>query len=637
MAARTTKGCWTCRIRKKKCDEVQPCCGPCAFRQIICYGFAEKPWFMHREEDQRTEIEKIQRAVNESLRARRAFRVAKKQGRVVQQRPIVPAIERQHGAETDASQSLRNQPMMMTNPSISPQSQGSIPILFPLPDPWPSTIKSPQQWKFGDEALKNDSTITENTLKMDSGPSSTHESPQNGISYPFSFHPGAPPAENANDLEMIMNYLDNIFPLQYYFYQPSAAERGRGWLLSMLLRSKPLYYTALAFSAVQKINAARNDDATESRYLEELDYQHSLAMAGLAHQLEELPVLQGQEHLKLGLEILACTIQLQSIEIFRGKKWWKGWKGDWEVHTNAAGALLSVIGNNLDQSASSSDSTTSDDSPESNTTLGSDPLTGFLSEIAGLDFFMTSFIWSDIMRCATVGLKPSMQDSFFYLNYLEEGRVQLDRLMGCRNWAMISIRETSGLEAWRNEMLSGLKDPVLSGQSIGFDSLIVPLLTQKSKEIEARLQKGFSSTPTAMDGLTKHDRETELVTNIFGLSAVLYLAIIVSGSFGRLPAVPEDVFLALRAMKALPKHLLMRVAWPYCVAGCLAEGSLREGFRQLLFETRAEGHPMGQLWNALDLMEEFWNIRESMVPGQHIVGSPWVLAMKSTETKTLLI
>ncbi len=248
---------------------------------------------MHREEDQRAEIEKIQRAVNESLRARRAFRVAKKQGCVVQQRPIVPTVERHHGAEPDASESLRNQPRMMTNSSISPHSQGSIPILLPLPDPWPSTFNNPQQWKFGDEALKNDSTITVNTLKLDSGASSRRESPQNGISYPFSFHPGAPPAENANDLETIMNYLDNIFPPQYYFYQPSAAERGRGWLLSMLLRSKPLYYTALAFSSVQKIDAARNDDASESRYLEELDYQHSLAMAGLAYQLEKLPLLRG--------------------------------------------------------------------------------------------------------------------------------------------------------------------------------------------------------------------------------------------------------------------------------------------------------------------------------------------------------
>src|ERR1700691_1650431 len=108
MATRTTKGCWTCRIRKKKCDEGCPSCGPCTFRQIICYGYGEKPWFMHREEDQKAEIEKIQRAVNESLRARRAFRVAKKQGRVIQQRPIVPAREGHHG-ESDPSESFQTQ------------------------------------------------------------------------------------------------------------------------------------------------------------------------------------------------------------------------------------------------------------------------------------------------------------------------------------------------------------------------------------------------------------------------------------------------------------------------------------------------------------------------------------------------
>jgi C6 transcription factor Pro1 len=575
--------------------------------------------------------------VNESLRARRAFRVAKKQGRIVQQRTIVPAVERQYGAESDASEQFQIQPLMETDSSQIPQSQGSIPVLLPALDPWPPALENSKPWDSPDAALTKDSKITGNTLNLDVGTLSTDQPTENGISYPFAFHPGAPPAENPNDLEMIMNYLDNIFPLQYYFYQPSAAERGRGWLLSMLLRSKPLYYTALAFSSVQKILASRDDVVTESIYLEQLDHQHSLALAGLAQQLEELPLLQGQEHLKLGLEILACTIQLQSIEIFRGKKWWKGWKGDWEVHTNAAGALLSVIGNDLDQSASSGDSTTSDDSPGSHSTSGSDPLSGFLCEIAGLDFFMTSFIWSDIMRCANVGLKPSMRDSFFYLNYLEEGRIQLDRLMGCRNWAMISIREISGLEAWRNEILSGLKEPVLSGQSSGIDNLIVPLLTQKSNEIETRLQNGFSSIPTTMDGLTQHERETELVTNIFALSAVLYLAIVVSGSFGKLPAVPEDVLIALSALKALPKHLLMRVAWPYCVAGCLAEGCVREDFRQLLSETRAEGHPMGQLWNTLDLVEEFWKIRECMIQGQHIDGPPWALAMKSTEMKTFLI
>jgi C6 transcription factor Pro1 len=619
-------------MRKKKCDEVHPSCGPCAFRQIICYGYGEKPWFMHREEDQRAEIEKIQQAVNESLRARRAFRVAKKQGRVVQQRPIAPAAYEQREAESDQSNLFQAQPSMKTEPSKQTHDQGRIPVALPIPDPWPPTFDSPQQWSSPENKTRNDSKLT--ALNPDVGGLPLLQSTGNAISYPFAFYPGAPPAENANDLDMIMNYLDNIFPLQYYFYQPSAAERGRGWLLNMLLRSKPLYYTALAFSSVQKIIAARDDIVAETQYLEELDNQHSLALAGLAQQLGELSTLHGEDHLRLGLEILACTIQLQSIEIFRGKKWWKGWKGDWEVHTNAAGALLSVIGNDLDQSSSSGDSTTGDESPESGNSSGSIP--SFLCEIAGLDFFMTSFIWSDIMRCANVGLQQSLQDSFFYLNYLEEGRIRLDRLMGCRNWAMISIREISGLEAWRHEMLSGLKEPVLNDQSSGIDNLIVPILAAKSNGIETRLQRGFSSIPNNTDGLTKHDQETALVTNIFALSAVIYLRIVVSGSFGRLPDVQEDILKAFSAIAALPKHLLIRVAWPYCVAGCLAEDSQKEGFRQLLSETKAQRHPTGQLWNSLDLMEEFWKIRESLTPGQH-TESPWALAMKSTGMKTLLI
>ena len=523
---------------------------------------------------------------------------------------------------------------MKTELSQLPHAQREIPILPPA-ESWLPTFNAFQQSGSTDKSI-NDTALPSTALALDPRGLPAGHPIGNAISYPYIFLPKAPPAENANDLDMIMNYLDNIFPLQYYFYQPSAAERGRGWLLSMLLRSKPLYYTALAFSSVQKIIAFRDDVVIESHYLEELDHQHSLAMAGLAKQLEKLTTLKGQEHLKLGLEILACTIQLQSIEIFRNKKWWNGWKGDWEVHINAAGALLSVIGSNLDPSSSSAESTSSDDSPDSGNASNSDILSSFLSDIAGLDFFMTSYVWTDIMRCANVGLKPSMRDSFFYLEYLEEETIQMDRLMGCRNWAMISLRQISGLEAWRNEMLGGLKDPVLSRNSGGIDNLIVPLLSDKSKQIEARLKTGLASIPSNMDRLTTHDREVELVTNIFGLSAVLYLAIVVSGSFGTLPKVQDDVLAALSAMEALPRHLLMRVTWPYCVAGCLAEGDAKDSFRRLLSETRADGHPTGQLWNALDLMEEFWRIRGALHPGQ-LIESPWALAMKSTELKTFLI
>lgn len=45
-----------------------------------------------------------------------------------------------------------------------------------------------------------------------------------------------------------MHFLDNVFLLQYPMYKPGILEGGRGWLLALLLRSKPLYHAALALS-----------------------------------------------------------------------------------------------------------------------------------------------------------------------------------------------------------------------------------------------------------------------------------------------------------------------------------------------------------------------------------------------------
>lgn len=49
-----------------------------------------------------------------------------------------------------------------------------------------------------------------------------------------------------------MNFLDNVFPLQYPMYKPAIHEEGRGWLLALLLRTKSLYHGALAVSAYHR-------------------------------------------------------------------------------------------------------------------------------------------------------------------------------------------------------------------------------------------------------------------------------------------------------------------------------------------------------------------------------------------------
>ena len=43
---RSTTGCWTCRLRRKKCDEEKPSCQRCNKLQLKCDGYGERPPWM---------------------------------------------------------------------------------------------------------------------------------------------------------------------------------------------------------------------------------------------------------------------------------------------------------------------------------------------------------------------------------------------------------------------------------------------------------------------------------------------------------------------------------------------------------------------------------------------------------------
>ncbi|KAK9368707.1 fungal-specific transcription factor domain-containing protein [Lipomyces kononenkoae] len=45
--SRSRIGCYTCRIRKKKCDEQHPCCRNCQIRKLPCYSYDAPPDWMH--------------------------------------------------------------------------------------------------------------------------------------------------------------------------------------------------------------------------------------------------------------------------------------------------------------------------------------------------------------------------------------------------------------------------------------------------------------------------------------------------------------------------------------------------------------------------------------------------------------
>jgi hypothetical protein len=67
-ALRSKQGCWTCRLRKKKCDERPDICSTCESLTITCYGYGNKPDWMDNGEKERAMATSIKQIVKHTSR-----------------------------------------------------------------------------------------------------------------------------------------------------------------------------------------------------------------------------------------------------------------------------------------------------------------------------------------------------------------------------------------------------------------------------------------------------------------------------------------------------------------------------------------------------------------------------------------
>lgn len=72
---RSFNGCWTCRLRRKKCDENNPVCETCATLHITCYYNQEKPEWMDGGVKQEEMAERLKQEVKQRAHSRRGERL----------------------------------------------------------------------------------------------------------------------------------------------------------------------------------------------------------------------------------------------------------------------------------------------------------------------------------------------------------------------------------------------------------------------------------------------------------------------------------------------------------------------------------------------------------------------------------
>jgi hypothetical protein len=83
-------GCWTCRLRRKKCDGGHPGCSKCEALKITCYGYGSKPEWIDggsKEREKAQEIRGMVKITWDSLRRPRALLARQRR-----QTPIEPKL-----------------------------------------------------------------------------------------------------------------------------------------------------------------------------------------------------------------------------------------------------------------------------------------------------------------------------------------------------------------------------------------------------------------------------------------------------------------------------------------------------------------------------------------------------------------
>ena len=120
------------------------------------------------------------------------------------------------------------------------------------------------------------------------------------------------------EAELLMHFLDHVFPRQYPAYKPSLFQGGRGWLLSLLMRTKPLYHAALSLSAYDQQSSLLLPQYRVCNKISwsDLERHHSLCLQELRHDIQALGKWLENRCFRSGVGVLASVVQLIFFEVY---------------------------------------------------------------------------------------------------------------------------------------------------------------------------------------------------------------------------------------------------------------------------------------------------------------------------------
>ncbi|KAH8690698.1 fungal-specific transcription factor domain-containing protein [Talaromyces proteolyticus] len=523
-------GCWTCRLRRKRCDEVHPACTACASRNITCHGYGDKPDWMDGGDSEKIEAKRIKKEIQSNLRLKN---------------------EKSNRADTESQY----------------QPNGG-------------------QYR-GDDIMVPLLAVDSNSVHAFVN---THAGTRREISDKITSY---------REAELLMHYMDYVFPLQFRFHTPDVS--GRGWLMWLLVKTGPLYHAALSLSALHQSIYFSN---VFGNTYAELSVYHAKALRDLQQFLHHLQISEDGDEKSRQIEVMACGVSLISFELFQGGV------SDWQLHLNA---LISI----LTSRSSSSLAEMLGGTQETNGTRKGSP---HWQQTAS-SFFITVILWFDLLACASTGQAPRMP----YRYLIDSNIVNMSNYMGVQNWAMRAIGDIAALSVWKDN--SGGHDFELISQG---------------QAIEQGLEDGLRSldnisllgASVMTTNLSTQQNKVPGVTRAFATAALVQLRTVLYGSTTTSHPIRDVVARNIEAMKSIHDEQDFRgLVWPICISGSMAEAAQQPFYESIVKEVLGDKtRDFGNCATILQILTRCWEMRR-LDPHSSV---RWVSAMAEIGTCLLV-
>ncbi|CAG8972006.1 hypothetical protein HYALB_00008291 [Hymenoscyphus albidus] len=571
---RSKQGCWTCRLRKKKCDERHPICSTCESLTITCHGYDSKPDWMDGGENERAMANSIKQTIKQTSRSRASGKIgsltSRFQRHIIQQtQSIRPALAPRAVVDFEGQPSPAS--------SIGPGSHQDT-----------DTMSNVEGFKVREGSSENE--VKARDPRIQRVPLST---------------------VSADESILLMHFLDVVFYIQYPMYKSSVHEGGRGWLLSLLLHTRPLYHAALALSAYHRgtILLASRRNANHADVLVEQEKHLAACLSNFQRHIKHVHQFVEDRNPGECLGVLACVVQLIFFEIFINQS------DSWQVHLRAATGFVSeAYSDNLHLGTAQN--------PLAMDVYSKPPLqpchdVPTPQEVVIFRFFGGVVFWLDVVSCITTGKSPQI----LALSTTEPPSSafnELQAIMGCKNWVMFQIGHIASIHARRTAAF--MTDYSESDEEMRLEAgSILAKLELGTTELGAMSCGTLNGTDQTNEQLLSPYctaiTTTIQITRLFSFMGLIYLKWVLIGFHPE----SECMTYITNAMDALkhdtPRHILPAVISPLYVIGCAAREEDKPFFRDVLSSAPLIDPSLVHRGKILPLLEKIWILRDNSPNG----------------------